>query len=142
VSDQEPPYATPPPPGQEPPPGPPPWAGPPPASGQPPYAGYPYGYPQPPGHPGPRNEGTAVAAFVLAIASFPLTFACGVGFITAVVALVLSTQAERKIREANGALTGEGLARAARIMSWVYLGLAALGLSVVVLALFVGALGS
>lgn len=111
---------------------------------EPPYGGsYPYGYPQQvPGYVGPHNEGIAVAALVLAIGSFPLTFACGVGFVTAIVALVLAGQADRKIREANGALTGEGMVRAARILSWIYLGLTVLVLIVVLLALFVGALGS
>ncbi len=110
----------------------------------PPYgASSPYGHPQPfSGYLGPRNEGMAVAALVLAIASFPLTFACGVGFITATVALVLAGQAERKIRGASGALTGEGMVRAARILSWIYLGLTVVVLIIVLLALFVGALGS
>src|SRR4051812_49126053 len=94
-----PPAQQPPPPPQQPPPPPPPhqWA-------PPPAAGYPYGY-QPPqayGY-GQQTEGTAVAALVLAIASFVI---CPV--ITAVAALIVGANARKKIVQSGGRLGGLG----------------------------------
>jgi TctA family transporter len=70
----------------------------------------------------------------LSIVSF---VACPV--IPAIVALVLASSAERNIAASNGALTGESLTKAARIISWIHLGLIAV---VIVLVVIIAALGS
>ena len=124
----EPPEAQPP----QPPPAPPPpqWPPPPgiPPPGAPPAAGYPYGY-QPPqayGY-GQQTEGTAVAALVLSIASFVIC-----PLIPAIVSLVLAANA-RKIVQSGGRLGGEGLVTAATIISWINVGLSALGIIAIIL---------
>jgi ribosomal protein L18E len=72
-------------------------------------------------------------ALVLAVISF--TF-CPV--IPAIVALFLASSATRKIQQSGGLLTGEGLAKAARIIAWVHLALAAVGVVVIVLGTVLG----
>lgn len=74
----------------------------------------------------------AVVALILAIASFVVC-----PFIPAVVALVVAGKAEQYIRASGGRSTGEGMARAARIVAWVNIGLTVL--MVVIVALFAGA---
>jgi hypothetical protein len=97
-----PPYGTPPPP----PPAPPPAYG---------YGQQPYGYS---GYQQPETESQAVVALVLAIASFAV---CPI--IPAVVALVLANNADASIQASGGRKTGEGLTKAARIISWINIGL-------------------
>jgi len=65
---------------------------------------------------------------VLAIVSYPLLFMCGIGVIAAIVSLALTPSARRNIEGSGGALTGESMLTAARILSWVNIGLTALGL--------------
>ena len=79
--------------------------------GQPagPYAAPAY-FPQVP----PQNCGLATASLVLGIVSF----VCG-GLITAILAIVFGKSAQRKIEESRGALTGDGLARAGRILGGI-----------------------
>jgi hypothetical protein len=97
--------------------------------GQQPYAGYPQaGYQQSPypgyGYPtGPATSNRAVTVMVLGIASLVLFFACGLGVILAIVALVLSGGAKREIDESGGALGGAGMVTAGRITSWITIGL-------------------
>ncbi|RKS69250.1 hypothetical protein CLV35_3427 [Motilibacter peucedani] len=79
--------------------------------------GQPYGY----GYAAPQTEGTAVAALVCAIGSFVV---CPV--VPAVVALFLARSADAAIRASHGAKTGEGLAKAARIVAWANIVLAVL----------------
>ena len=105
-------------------------AGPPPPPPQPPYSWGPppaWGYTPPPYYgyapPQPQTEGMAIVVLVLAVASF---FMLGLGVVMAIVALCLCPSARRKIEGSNGALTGEGLVTAARIISWVNIGLVAL----------------
>jgi hypothetical protein len=75
-----------------------------------------YGYP---GYAGPRKtEGNAIAALVLAICAF---IVCPL--IPAVVALFLASSAKRNIDASNGALDGESLVTAARIIAWINIGL-------------------
>ena len=64
------------------------------------------------------TSGTAIAALVLAIASFLV-----LPVIPALVALYLAARAKREIRGAGGALQGESLARAATIVAGVNVGL-------------------
>jgi hypothetical protein len=73
-----------------------------------------------------------VIALILAIASFVV---CPV--IPAIVALVLGSNAKKKIAMSGGALTGDGLVTAATIVAWVNIGLAALAIvGIVLLAVF------
>ena len=106
--------------------------GPPAQPGQPgPYGPYGYGYG--PGYPypaAPQTEGTATAALVIAIVGF---FVCPP--VGPIVALILALNAERKIRQSGGRLTGLDQAKAARIIAIVELVLIALG--VLALVLFV-----
>jgi hypothetical protein len=110
----------------------------------PPYPPPPSGYPYPPpaypgyqggypgyqgGYPAPvRTDGTAIAALILSIASFVI---CPV--IPAIIALVLIPGSRATIRAAGGAVEGESLLTAAKIISLIHLGL-------VVLAVLAGAL--
>ena len=122
------------PPASAPTPAPPPPPPPPPQWGQQPgYSPYPnYG-----GYTAPKNDGTAVTALVLAIASFVV---CPV--IPSIVALVLANSADRNIAASNGALTGESLTRAARIIAWIHLGLIAVVIVLIVLFGIIGAASS
>ena len=142
MSDQQPPGWTPPqqPPPDQPPTGDPPsWPPPPPPQqptqqwGPPPGpSGYQqYGYP---GYAGPRKtEGNAIAALVLAICSF---IVCPL--IPAVVALFLASAAKRNIDASNGALDGEALVTAAKIISFINIGLCVLGIGLAVVLIAVG----
>ena len=56
---------------------------------------------------------------VLGIVSLVLMFTCGLGFIAAIVALVMAGGAEREVAQSGGALQGEGQIKAGRIMSWI-----------------------
>jgi hypothetical protein len=73
---------------------------------------------------------------VLGIVSLVMLFTCGLGFVTAVIALALAPGARREIAESGGRLTGESQVRTGTILSWVTLGLTAL--AVVVVAVVIG----
>jgi hypothetical protein len=96
---------------------------------QQPYAGYPQSGYQPSSYPGygyPTGQSTsnrAVTVMVLGIASLVLFFACGLGLVLAIVALVLAGGAKREIDESGGALGGAGMITAGRITSWITIGL-------------------
>jgi putative exporter of polyketide antibiotics len=77
---------------------------------------------------GPRSEGLAVAALVVAIVG---VFVCGV--FAGVVALVLASQAQKKINASNGQLTGTGMVTAARVIAII-----AIALSLLVFAVIIG----
>ena len=114
---------------------PPPYAQPPPygqpsAYGQ---AGYPTGY----GYGAPQTEGSAVWALVLAIGAWVV---CPV--VPAIIALALAGGAERAIAASGGTRTGDGLVKAARIISWIHLGFVALVVVVVLLVLTLAAASS
>ena len=120
---QPPSYGTPPPPP------------PPPGYGQQPYGAQPYGYG---GYPAaPETESMAVVALVLAIASFVV---CPV--IPAIVALVLANNADASISASGGRKTGEGLTKAARIVSWINIGIFVAGLVLVILISILAAASS
>ena len=143
MSDPQPPGWTPP---QEPPPDQPPsWPPPPPQQpplpppppqgatqqwGPPPTAGgyQQYGYP---GYAAPRKtEGNAIAALVLAICSF---IVCPL--IPAVVALFLASSATRNINASNGALEGDGMVKAAKIIAWINIGLCLVVIAITIIAI-------
>jgi hypothetical protein len=48
--------------------------------------------------------------------------------IPAIVALVLASSADAEIRASGGRLTGEGLNKAAKIISWINIGLTVVGI--------------
>jgi len=92
-----------------------------------------YGQPAPYGQyglPVQQTESRAIIALVLAILSFVVF-----PVIPAVVALVLARGAQEEIDLSAGRLTGSGLVTAARVLSWINLGLAGAALLLVVLAL-------
>jgi hypothetical protein len=107
---------------------PPPAQPPPPPSQPPPPAGPPPGWETPAaGPPGytsaPQTDGLAIGALVTAIAGI---FVCSVVPIASVVALFLATNSNKKIRASGGQLSGEGMNKAALIISWIWIGLSVL----------------
>ena len=82
-----------------------------------------------------QTEAKAVVALVLAIGSFFV-----LPLLPAIVALVLARSSQRDIDAAGGRLTGTGLLTAARIVSWINIGLCVL--VVVLIALGIGLLTS
>jgi hypothetical protein len=108
----------------------------------PPYGQAPYGYPAPAGaygptpQYGPTTSGRATTVLVLGIVSLVLLFSC-IGFIPAIVALVLAPGAAREIAGSGGRLTGASQLKAGRITSWITLGLTALAIVVGVAVLMV-----
>jgi peptidoglycan/LPS O-acetylase OafA/YrhL len=108
---------------------------PPPGYGQNPPPGYgqapPYGYPYP-----QQNSQEAVIALVAALLSFVI---CPV--IPAIVALVYAGRASRTIAASGGALGGQSMVTAAKIIAWVHLVLVVVGV-LVFLAVVVSLTGS
>ncbi len=107
--------------GQTPPPG----YGQPAGYGPPPGYGAPAGYGQPPGWGAPgaggppqETESKAIIALVLSIVSF---FLCPV--LPAIAALVLASSSRRDIDASGGRLGGEGMVTAAKIISWLNIGM-------------------
>jgi hypothetical protein len=103
--------------------------------GQQPYGGYPapYGLPVP-----APTSGKATTVLVLGVASLLLVFMCGLGLVTAIVALVMAPAAKREIHQSQGRLTGLGLVQGGVVCSWITIGLAVLVAAVIVLLLAVG----
>jgi hypothetical protein len=87
---------------------------------------------------GPPTSSNAIIALILAVASWAV---CPI--IPAIIALVFAAKADREIRTANGALAGQGLSTAAKIVSWINIGLWAAFILifavVVVVAILIGA---
>ena len=105
----------------------------------PPSQGY---APPPPSYGGygqrpAQMESSAIVVLVLAIASFVI---CPI--IPAVVALFMCPGVRRKIQSSGGALTGEGLVTAAKIISWVNLGLWGAGIVLFAILAIVGAVAT
>lgn len=103
-----------------------------PVSPQPPYAGPPtppaVGYAQPgqASYPAaPRTSTSAIVALVLAIGSWVV---CPI--LPAIAGVILGYSARREIRRSAGWVTGDGLAQAAVIVSWINIGLYAVVLVV------------
>ena len=90
--------------------------------------------------PAPATSSRATTVMVLGIVSLAAFFMlCGLGFVPAVIALAMAPGARREIAASSGRLQGEGQLRAGVVMSWVTVGLTAVGLVVllVVVALLV-----
>jgi hypothetical protein len=101
---------------------------PPPGYGQSPPPGYgqsppPYGYPYP-----QQNAPDAVIALVASLLSFVI---CPI--IPAIVALVYAGRATTAIAASGGALGGQSMVTAAKIISWIHLVLVVLGVIVFVI---------
>ncbi|MEZ5169350.1 MAG: DUF4333 domain-containing protein [Acidimicrobiia bacterium] len=79
-----------------------------------------------------RTDGGAIAALVLAIASYVL-----LPLIGSVVALFLAAGAEQRISVSGGALGGSGLVTAAKVLAWVNLALLAVAALAVLVVLLV-----
>jgi hypothetical protein len=120
---------------------------------QPQYAAYqrpqhpqPYGAPAPYGQAygagyapaAPPTSGKATAVLVLGIASLVLVFMCGIGLITAIIALVMAPGAKREIKESQGRLTGLGMVQGGVVTSWITVGIVVLLVAVLVLVMAVG----
>jgi hypothetical protein len=89
-----------------------------------------------PGPGGPQStEPKAIIALVFAIGSFVV-----LPLLPAIIALVLAGSARRDIDGSGGRLSGSGLVTAAKIVSWVNIGLCVAGVLLVVL--FFGVLAS
>ncbi|HEX7189767.1 MAG TPA: hypothetical protein VF423_16245 [Actinomycetes bacterium] len=119
----------------------PPGYGQPPTYHQPPAFGQQPGYGQPPGYGPPRfpsTSGKATTVMVLGIVSLVLMVSCGLGFIPAVIALVMAPGARREIEASGGWLTGESQLRAGKITSLVTLVLTALAVVALVVLIAVG----
>jgi hypothetical protein len=102
--------------------------------GPPQYGGGPPTWARPPGPPGyghpapPQTDSGAIAALIITIAGF---FICPP--VGGVVGLILALNAERRIRESGGRLTGLDQARIAKVIAIVELALVLLGVLLVVL---------
>jgi hypothetical protein len=132
--------AGPPPWGQPGTPGQPTWGQPPGPPGPPsPYGPSQYGQPVPYAPYGPlppQTSGRATTVLVLGIVSLVTLFTCGIGFVPAIIALVMAPGAKAEIATSGGRLTGESQVRTGTVLSWVTIGLTAL--AVVLLVLVVG----
>jgi hypothetical protein len=115
---------------------------------QPPYSqpyGAPGAYGQPYGAPvagygmAPTTSGRATAVLVLGISSLVLLFMCGLGLVTAIVALVMAPGAKRDITGSQGRLTGLGMVQGGVVCSWITVALVVVFAAVLVLLLAVGA---
>jgi len=108
----------------------------PPGAGAYPQPAYPqpaYGYSYP---PMPTNNQNAVIALVLSIVAW---VACPI--IPAIVAIVMGNNAKREITASGGMQTGDGMAKAAVIISWIHLGLYGVAILFYVV-IIIAALGS
>ena len=110
--------------------------------GQQPYGAPPaygqYGTPPQRYGAGPITSGKATAVLVLGIASLVMVFMCGLGLVTAIVALVMAPGAKREINESGGRLTGLGMVQAGIVCSWIALGLVVLFVAIMLFVMLVG----
>lgn len=67
---------------------------------------------------GPPTSSNAIIALILAVTSWAF---CPI--IPAIIALVFAAKADREIGAADGAIVGQGLSTAAKIVSWINIGL-------------------
>ena len=79
--------------------------------------------------PAPTTSTNAIIALVLAVLSWAL---CPI--IPAIIALVLASMADREIAQSGGRVDGGGLVTAAKIVSWINIGVWAAG--IVILGIF------
>ena len=101
---------------------------------------------QPPqGQPGvgmmPTQNGMALTSMILAICSVVFTFACFVGFILAIPAVILGHIARKQIREGAHMQTGDGMALAGLIIGYIVIGLFAVMCVFIGIAMVTGSSG-
>jgi hypothetical protein len=72
---------------------------------------------------------------MLGIGSLVVLFTCAVGFIPAIIALVMAPGARREIEQSGGQLGGLGLIRAGKICAWVTLGITAFALVLIIIGI-------
>lgn len=84
-----------------------------------------YGAPQPAYYApvGPKNDGMSIAGLVCGISGLVTLFACGIGFIPAVLGVVFGIIGMKKVDASGGALKGRGMALAGAICGAVAIGL-------------------
>ena len=88
--------------------------------------------------PAPNTSVMAIVALVLAVASFALC-----PLLPAIASLILAHLADKEIRGSNGALQGQGLSTAAKIVSWVNIGISvAVSIIALVVLVFIVASGN
>jgi hypothetical protein len=75
----------------------------------------------------------AIVSLVAGIASWVI-----LPFIAAIVAVITGNMAKKEIRESGGTVSGEGLAKAGVILGYVNLGLAVLGICLVITLVLLG----
>jgi len=118
-----------------------------PSSGGEPSGGQPYGSPgqpnpgptppPPPAYgPMPQTSNSAIVALVLSIVSWVI---CPV--IPAIIALVFANKADREVAASNGWVTGGGLITAAKIVSWINIGLYAAIIAIGLIFVLIAAAG-
>ncbi len=73
---------------------------------------------QPVAAQGPQTSSSAIVALVLAIASWVVC-----PLFLAIIALVFASKADREIASAGGAIQGGGLSTAAKVLSWINIGI-------------------
>lgn len=106
-----------------------------------PYGQGGYQQPAPAGYGAPfaqrETDQTAVIALVCSVLAW---IVCPI--VLAIVALVLAGNADKSIAASGGAKTGEGLAKAARIISWINIAFYGLGVALVLVLIFAAALAA
>ena len=80
----------------------------------------------------PQTSSSAIVALVLAIASWVVC-----PLILAIIALVFASKADREIASAGGAMQGGGLSTAAKVLSWINIGIYIAFIVVIVIILIV-----
>lgn len=81
---------------------------------------------------GPKNNPLAIASLVLGIISVPTIFCCGLGIITAILAIIFGCFSLGAIRRSDGSQAGSGLAVAGLVI-----GIIAIVIIIVVIAILV-----
>ena len=80
----------------------------------------------------PRTESLATTALVLSLVGVVMSFGCGIGVLLEIAALPTAIVARRRIRDADGGLTGSGQALAALIISAAVLVMVVLFIALIV----------
>jgi|GEM_PF-5034210 len=96
--------------------------------------GYVPGYAGSPVGPVPDTSSNAIVAFVLSLVSWLLCAFYGIGVILAIVALVFASMAKKEIIASGGWKTGLGFVTAAKVLSWINIGVVAVVAVIVIVA--------
>ena len=90
-------------------------------------------YYTPPAAPQQPSNTTALISLIASILG--VTFIPTIG---SIVGLILGYMARKQIRESGGAMGGEGMAKAGIILGWIGVGLAVLGICIVIAFMVLG----